>query len=585
MRPNVFNFTLDTMKTNIIESIKVVSGDNKMNLFLLEIEQNGIPFDLTDRLVLVTFLKNDGTAVIQTSTDETRFGVEENIVRVIPTLEVTSETGRVTAEVSVFGSNEERITTQKFSFNVRKSIMDTLEETDTEEELLFMQSMGTGYPTLWDLDGPPMSPNTYTLTLDTIKKNEVKSIKIVSGDNKMNLFLLEIEQNGIPFDLTDKIIAVVFVRPDGTQIIQSSTDLTGLTVDNNIISVIPNLAVISQKGRVKAEVAIYGSLDERVTTQQFSFNIREPLMNEQTSIEDEEFLTLMETIGSDLLELDGEPMNPNTFILELDTIKKNPIDSIKVVSGDSKMNLLVLKVEQNGIPFSLIDRLVTVTFAKSDGTQVTQSSTDETGFTIENNVAKVVLDLNTIAHIGRVLGEVSIYGPDKQRVTTQRFHFDVREPLANGTEIESTTEYPLLLQIIDSIEPITTSLQEWLDNPNWFIGPEGPIGPQGEPGIGIEIVGSLETINDLPLTGSLGAGYLIEGDLWIWTEDGYENVGHIQGPKGDKGERGPVGPVGTLDYTDLLNRPSIQSIELIGNKTFEELGITPISQEEIVNIL
>lgn len=60
------------------------------------------------------------------------------------------------------------------------------------------------------------------------------------------------------------------------------------------------------------------------------------------------------------------------------------------------------------------------------------------------------------------------------------------------------------------------------------------------------------------------------------------------GPKGDKGERGPegpVGPIGTTDYIGLLNRPSIQSIELIGNRTFEELGITPISQEEIVNIL
>ena len=51
MRPNVFNFTLDTMKTNAVESTKVVSGDNKMNLFLLEIEQNGIPFDLTDKII------------------------------------------------------------------------------------------------------------------------------------------------------------------------------------------------------------------------------------------------------------------------------------------------------------------------------------------------------------------------------------------------------------------------------------------------------------------------------------------------------------------------------------------------------
>lgn len=42
---------------------------------------------------------------------------------------------------------------------------------------------------------------------------------------------------------------------------------------------------------------------------------------------------------------------------------------------------------------------------------------------------------------------------------------------------------------------------------------------------------------------------------------------------------------GTTNYNLLENRPSIQSIELIGNRTFEELGIIPISQEEIVNIL
>lgn len=63
------------------------------------------------------------------------------------------------------------------------------------------------------------------------------------------------------------------------------------------------------------------------------------------------------------------------------------------------------------------------------------------------------------------------------------------------------------------------------------------------------------------------------------------------GPKGDPGEPGPKGdpgepgPMGTTNYNLLENRPSIQSIELIGNRTFEELGIIPISQEEIVNIL
>ncbi len=57
------------------------------------------------------------------------------------------------------------------------------------------------------------------------------------------------------------------------------------------------------------------------------------------------------------------------------------------------------------------------------------------------------------------------------------------------------------------------------------------------------------------------------------------------GPQGPQGPQGPPGPAGTTNYNLLENRPSIQSIELIGNRTFEDLGIIPISQEEIVNLL
>lgn len=47
------------------------------------------------------------------------------------------------------------------------------------------------------------------------------------------------------------------------------------------------------------------------------------------------------------------------------------------------------------------------------------------------------------------------------------------------------------------------------------------------------------------------------------------------------GPRGPRGPMGTTNYNLLENRPSIESIELIGNKTFEELGFTEITEADI----
>ena len=43
--------------------------------------------------------------------------------------------------------------------------------------------------------------------------------------------------------------------------------------------------------------------------------------------------------------------------------------------------------------------------------------------------------------------------------------------------------------------------------------------------------------------------------------------------KGGKGDRGPVGPPGTTNYPDLTNKPSIEGVTLVGNRTFPDLTI------------
>jgi len=41
-----------------------------------------------------------------------------------------------------------------------------------------------------------------------------------------------------------------------------------------------------------------------------------------------------------------------------------------------------------------------------------------------------------------------------------------------------------------------------------------------------------------------------------------------------------------IDYeTRITNKPKIESHELIGNKTFKELGISPIEVDDLLNIL
>ena len=68
-------------------------------------------------------------------------------------------------------------------------------------------------------------------------------------------------------------------------------------------------------------------------------------------------------------------------------------------------------------------------------------------------------------------------------------------------------------------------------------GPQGPVGPQGPQGTGVTIKGSYNSLQDLEAahpTGAEGDAYLINGDLYVWSENDstWQNVGTIQGPAG-----------------------------------------------------
>lgn len=43
--------------------------------------------------------------------------------------------------------------------------------------------------------------------------------------------------------------------------------------------------------------------------------------------------------------------------------------------------------------------------------------------------------------------------------------------------------------------------------------------------------------------------------------------------------------LGTKDYNKLINKPQIESVELIGDKTFEELGLYSMDATDILSIL
>lgn len=80
-------------------------------------------------------------------------------------------------------------------------------------------------------------------------------------------------------------------------------------------------------------------------------------------------------------------------------------------------------------------------------------------------------------------------------------------------------------------------------------GAAGPQGPQGNPGTGVTIKGSYETLEALKVAhpaGENGDSYLVGGDLYVWDPEHKEwcNVGNIQGPTGPKGDPGEKGNTG-----------------------------------------
>ncbi len=69
----------------------------------------------------------------------------------------------------------------------------------------------------------------------------------------------------------------------------------------------------------------------------------------------------------------------------------------------------------------------------------------------------------------------------------------------------------------------------------------------GADGTSVTILGSYNTYAELIAahpTGSLGDGYMVGGDLYVWNGSAWEDVGTIQGPQGPAGPQGPTGATG-----------------------------------------
>lgn len=81
-------------------------------------------------------------------------------------------------------------------------------------------------------------------------------------------------------------------------------------------------------------------------------------------------------------------------------------------------------------------------------------------------------------------------------------------------------------------------------------GDKGEPGVKGETGAALAIKGTKNSTADLPKTGQAGDAYMIGGDLYVWSDTTWTNVGRVKGEKGDQGEPGVKGDPPKMTISD-----------------------------------
>ena len=82
-------------------------------------------------------------------------------------------------------------------------------------------------------------------------------------------------------------------------------------------------------------------------------------------------------------------------------------------------------------------------------------------------------------------------------------------------------------------------------------GPQGNQGTQGATGSGIDLLGTVEEVGDLPGGAADGDAYIVESNshLYIWNGSAWYDAGILSGPQGFQGAAGPQGTQGSAGAT------------------------------------
>lgn len=139
------------------------------------------------------------------------------------------------------------------------------------------------------------------------------------------------------------------------------------------------------------------------------------------------------------------------YTFRLDAIKRLAIPYIEFVQGDTKVNILEIELTRNNEPLDLKGTTIAMIFKKADGNTVIGCAQI---IVPERGQIRYKLGTQEIAYPGKANATVQIYGQTGERLTSAEFDYYVREQLDDGQAIESTTEYPILTDLIAELSAL-----------------------------------------------------------------------------------------------------------------------------------
>ena len=138
--------------------------------------------------------------------------------------------------------------------------------------------------------------------------------------------------------------------------------------------------------------------------------------------------------------------------LRLDLLRGGNQGYIRVKRGENGARRLAIALYMHSVPY-MADAGTTAVFRaiKPDNTQLFNSAT------ITDNVVTVGLTTQTVAALGTVRCELSIYGMNNELLYSPQFDIIVEDYLYSDTAIESTDEYTELTEAISEVNNIVST--------------------------------------------------------------------------------------------------------------------------------